>query len=81
MQRQHYFYKRITVDPEVCFGKPCIRELRMPVVSVLDYLSSGMNTEELLKEFNFLEKEDILEALAFSSVRMEEWFVQLGEAS
>ena len=63
----HPDFQRISVNPEVCFGKPCIRGMRMPVSSILNYLSSGMSNEELLKEFPFLEKEDILEALSFSA--------------
>ena len=67
MDMQHYLYKRITVDPMVCFGKPVIRGMRMPVASVLDYLSSGMTVKQLLSEFPFLEEADIADALAFSA--------------
>ena len=72
-------FKRITINPEVCFGKPCIRGIRMPVASVLDYLSSGMTTDELLKQFSFLEKEDIREALAFSALMMQDQFFETGK--
>ena len=47
----------------------------MPVSSILDYLSSGLTYEALLKEFSFLEKEDIMQALAFSSTLMEDNFI------
>ena len=48
---KHSQFNRITVDPNICFGKPCIRGMRMPVSSILDYLSSGMTYEQLLSEF------------------------------
>lgn len=42
MEIRHYKFSRITLDPNKCFGKPCVRGLRMPVASILGYLSSGM---------------------------------------
>jgi len=77
MQKQHYQYARITIDPEVCFGKPCIRGMRMPVASILAYLGSGMTFQELLKEFPYLEMEDIFQALAFSSSYLEDRTIPL----
>jgi uncharacterized protein (DUF433 family) len=50
---------RITVDPEICHGKPCIRGLRYPVETILEYLAGGDTTEKLLKQFPDLEREDI----------------------
>ncbi len=55
---------RITVDPLVCQGKPCIRGLRYPVENVLEWLASGMTTEEILADYEDLEREDILAALS-----------------
>ena len=77
MYIQHYLYQRITIDPNVCFGKPCIRGLRMPVASLLDYLSSGKTTKDMLKEFPFLEEKDISEALAFSASLLQDSFIPL----
>ncbi len=51
MERHHYRFQRITVDPNKCFGKPCIRGLRIPVASILSYLSAGMTVEEILAEW------------------------------
>ncbi len=65
MEIRHYKFNRITLDPAKCFGKPCIRGLRMPVVSVLNYLSSGMTVDDILKEWPELEKEDIYQALGY----------------
>ena len=60
------------MDPEKCFGKPCIRGLRMPVTSILAYLSGGMSIEEMLDDWPELEREDIYQALGFAAVLMEE---------
>ena len=65
MELRHYKFNRITLDPDKCFGKPCIRGLRMPVASILSYLSSGMTIEEILKEWPELEREDIYQALGY----------------
>ena len=58
---------RITVDPLVCHGKPCIRGLRYPVENVLEWLASGMSTEEILTDYDDLEREDILAALSYAA--------------
>ncbi len=67
MEIHHYKFQRITLDPEKCFGKPCIRGLRMPVTSVLSYPSSGMTIDEILNEWPELEREDIYEALGYAA--------------
>jgi uncharacterized protein (DUF433 family) len=61
------FGQRITIDPDVCHGKPCIRGLRYPVEVILELLSSGMTTEEILADYEDLEREDILAALSFAT--------------
>ena len=58
---------RITIDPAICHGKPCIRGLRYPVENVLAWLASGMSTEEILAEYEDLEREDILAALSYAA--------------
>jgi uncharacterized protein (DUF433 family) len=58
---------RITIDPQICHGKPCIRGLRYPVETVLEWLSSGMTMEDILADYEDLEREDILAALEFAS--------------
>ena len=58
---------RITMDADVCNGKPCIRGLRYPVESILEWLSSGMSVEEILADYEDLEREDIMAALEFAS--------------
>ncbi len=58
---------RITIDPAVCHGKPCIRGLRYPVENVLEWLASGMTTDEILSDYQDLERADILAALAYAA--------------
>jgi uncharacterized protein (DUF433 family) len=59
--------ERITIDPEICHGKPCIRGLRYPVESLLELLSSGMTIEEILRDYEDLERDDILAALEYAA--------------
>lgn len=59
--------ERITIDPEICHGKPCIRGLRYPVEMILELLSAGMTMEEILADYEDLEREDILAALAYAT--------------
>ena len=58
--------QRITINPEICHGKPCIRELRYPVEFLLELLSSGMTNQEILDDYEDLEIDDIFAALAFA---------------
>jgi len=58
---------RITIDLEVCHGKPAIRHLRYPVESMLEYLVAGDTFEDLLAEFPDLEREDLLACLEFAA--------------
>lgn len=57
--------KRITLNPNICFGKPTIRNLRYPVEVILDLLSAGMTIDEILDDYPDLEKKDILACLLF----------------
>jgi uncharacterized protein (DUF433 family) len=50
---------RITIDPEICHGKPAIRHLRYPVESMLEYMAAGDSFEDLLEEFPDLERDDL----------------------
>jgi uncharacterized protein (DUF433 family) len=60
--------KRITIDPEICHGKPCIRGMRWPVEVILDLLGSEMTIEEILEDHPELEKEDILAAITYAKL-------------
>jgi uncharacterized protein (DUF433 family) len=58
---------RITSDPNICHGKPCIRGLRYPVETILELLSSDMSIDDILADYEDLEREDILAALEFAA--------------
>lgn len=58
---------RITIDPEICHGKPTIRGLRYPVETMLELLSAGMTTEEILTDYEDLEPEDIQAVLSYAA--------------
>ncbi|WP_375339754.1 DUF433 domain-containing protein [Okeania hirsuta] len=55
--------ERITINPNICHGKPCLLGLRYPVEFILELLSSGMTIEEILEDYDDLERDDILAAL------------------
>jgi uncharacterized protein (DUF433 family) len=59
--------ERITIDPAICHGKPCIRGLRYSVELILELLSAGMTPEQILADYEDLEHEDILAVLAYAA--------------
>lgn len=59
--------QRITIDTSICHGKPSIRGLRYPVEDMLELLSSGMNYDEILEDYEDLEKEDLMACLAYAT--------------
>lgn len=60
-------YTRITQDPTVCYGAPCVRGLPIPVASVLGCLACGMTVEDILHEWPEMEEEDVREAIAYAT--------------
>ena len=58
---------RITTDPNICHGKPCIRGLRYPVETVLEWLASGMSIDNILGDYEDLERDDILAVLSYAA--------------
>ena len=58
---------RITIDWTICHGKSCIRGLRYPVEMILELLISGMTTEEILEDYDDLQRDDIFAALAYAT--------------
>lgn len=58
---------RITIDPEICHGKPAIRRLRYPVECMLEYLAGGDTFEDLLREFPDLERDDLRACIEFAT--------------
>lgn len=59
--------KRITINPDICHGKPVVRGLRYPVENILELLASGMTFDEILQDYEDLEKEDLLAVLEYAA--------------
>ena len=64
--------QRITIEPGKCGGRPCIRGLRIRVADVLHLLSAGATFEEILGDYPFLEREDILAAIEYAAIQAEQ---------
>jgi uncharacterized protein (DUF433 family) len=71
---------RITFNPEVMGGKPCIRSLRVTVGTIVGLMASGYSTDDILKAYPYLELDDIYEALAYAAWRVEEIEIPLQSA-
>jgi uncharacterized protein (DUF433 family) len=69
--------ERITIDPNVCFGKPCIRDTRIWVSLLLDFLADGMNIEEILEEYPQLTEEDVRAAIAYGAEMSRQRYVEI----
>ena len=69
--------ERVSVDPGVCFGKPCIRGTRIWVSLLLDFLANGMSVEEILAEYPQLTEEDIRAAIAYGAEMSRERYVEV----
>jgi uncharacterized protein (DUF433 family) len=67
---------RITVEPGKCGGKPCIRGKRMRVIDVLELLGAGASYDEVLRDYAFLEREDILAAITYAARQLDHTIVQ-----
>ncbi|MBK8349330.1 MAG: DUF433 domain-containing protein [Saprospiraceae bacterium] len=61
------YLERITINNEICNGKPTIRNMRFTVTQLLELLASGMKTDEILEDYDFLEEEDIKAALVYAA--------------
>ena len=70
-------FERITQDPAVMGGKPCIRGLRVTVGMIVGQIGSGRTVDELLADYPYLEREDVLEALRYAAWRAQEREVEL----
>ncbi|MEK7274457.1 MAG: DUF433 domain-containing protein [Candidatus Desantisbacteria bacterium] len=69
--------QRIVIDPNICFGKPCIRGTRIWVSMVLDFLSNDMTIEEIIAEYPQLTKDDIHAVLAYGAEMTRERYVEI----
>ncbi len=68
---------RISIDPTVCFGKPCIRGTRIWVSLVLDFLANGMTMDEIQREYPHVATEDILACIAYGAEMSRERYVEI----
>ena len=75
MKSEHL--QRISIDPNVCFGKPCIKGHRIWVSLVLDFLTEGMTVEELLVDYPQLCREDIFACIAYGAEMSRERYVEI----
>ena len=71
------YLKRISINPNVCFGKPCLKGHRIWVSLILDMLAEGMSVDDILKEYPQLESEDIYACLAYGSEMSRERYVEV----
>jgi len=69
--------ERISIDPNVCFGKPCIRGTRIWVSLILDFLADGMTMDEIMEEYPQLTVDDIRAALAYGAEMSRERYVEI----
>lgn len=69
--------QRISINPNICFGKPCIRGTRIWVSLILDFLANGMTIEEIIKEYPHLTEEDIRAAIAYGAEMSRERYVEV----
>ena len=71
--------KRISIDPNICFGKPCIRGTRLWVSLILDNLAEGVTEEKLLEEYPKLTHDDVLAAIAYGAEMSRERYVVIAQ--
>jgi len=69
--------QRISINPDVCFGKPCIRGTRIWVSLILDFLANGIGIEEIVAEYPQLKKEDVRAAIAYGAEMTRERYVEI----
>ena len=75
------FLERISVDPNACFGKPCIKGTRIWVALILDFLAAGNTFEEILEAYPYLSQEDILACIGYGAAMSREHFVNINMAT
>lgn len=71
--------QRISIDPRICFGKPCIKGHRIWVSLILDQLADGVTISELLDQYPGLVEDDVLACIAYGAEMTRERFVEIGE--
>lgn len=74
---RHELLQRISINPSICFGKPCIRGHRIWVSLILDFLADGMSFDEILENYPGLEEADLRACIAYDSEMSRERFVDI----
>ena len=74
-------FSRISIDPAVCTGKPCIRGLRFPVARLLGLMAAGETRDQILKAYPYLEPGDIDEVLRYAAFLAEDETIQIAQSS
>jgi uncharacterized protein (DUF433 family) len=69
--------ERISINPDICFGKPCIRGHRIWVSLILDFLANGASVEDILQDYPQLEESDIMACIAYGAEMSRERFVDI----
>ena len=72
---------RISIDPKICFGKPCIKGHRIWVSLILDFLASGMTTSEVLSQYPGLEEADIYACIAYGAEMSRERYIEIPQVA
>ena len=70
-------FERITIDPKVFGGKPCIRGMRFPVSKIVELIAADVSMQEILDDYPYLEKEDIRQALKYAAWALQEETVEI----
>lgn len=70
--------ERISVDPNICFGKPCIKGTRIWVALILDFLAAGSSIDDILEAYPHIKEEDIYACIAYGAAVSRENFVHFG---
>ena len=68
---------RISIDPKVCFGKPCVKGHRVWVSLILDFLASGMTVKDILEQYPDLEEADVLACIAYGAEMARERYIEI----
>ena len=77
IMNQQNLLSRISIDPHICFGKPCIRGHRIWVSLVLDFLANGMTIPELIEQYPQLQVEDVYACIAYGAEMSRERYVDI----
>ena len=79
--RREELLSRISIDPKICFGKPCIKGHRIWVSLVLDFLASGMSVSDVLSQYPGLEEADIYACIAYGAEMSRERYIEVPQAA